>query len=97
MPTRLRSLFAAWSGTRQPGAESTGATRAGDGTTDAADADRTSGGATDGVAARERDDPPPVQGFLDEPPVSKQGVHPELGLQPAEFLACVVREADGRM
>lgn len=97
MLTWFKSLVAAKSGTRQPDAEVEEATRAGDSATGTTDADRTGGGATDGVAPPGRDSRPPGQQLFPELPVSRVEVYRNLDLLPPEFLVWVVKENGGQM
>lgn len=86
----------------QTGAESGAATRP-EGDSDGADDTDRSVGATaagetnSGAAARERDASGSWRGLLGGEEVSKLEVRIELGLQPHEFLAWLVRDAGGRM
>ena len=97
MVTWLKSLFAQADRSGQKGAELEGATQAEDSTTQPADTDHADGGAPDSAATQERDGVCPAQQLLDTPPVSKQEVYLELGLQPAEFLVWLVRNGGGQI
>lgn len=68
-----------------------------DGPTAGEDADGTSPAPSDGASGEGPGAPTEWQDLLDGEEVSKQEVQVELGLQPHEFLAWLVRDAGGRM
>lgn len=77
------------------GSGSDGATGTEGSSTGASDEDRP-GESTDGAAARGRDDRVSAEDLLDDPPISKQEMHLELGLKPPEFIVWLVRNDGGR-
>lgn len=97
MLTWLRSLFARENRSGQRGAELEGATQAEDSTTEPTDPDQAGEGAPESAATQEQMDVVSAQQLLDAPPVSKQEVYLELGLQPTEFLVWLVRDSGGRI
>lgn len=100
--TWLGSLLADWSGPWWMGSGPEGSAPAEDAPTGAADEDGPDE-ATETATVGERDGSIPApdgsdpgEAFLDDPPVSKQEIHLELGLKPPEFIAWLVRNDGGR-